>query len=326
MQQINQQLAQRRADSEAETRRRTAEVISRCPEIGEWMGARLRLLREGLAAMGQDGSDITQLPEKMALANGHIEALLLENGYPKDYLSPTYVCPHCHDQGLVGSPIQRTCTCVKEAYARMAAQSMGIPSRAEEAFEGFDASLFPETLLPQAGVTQRHLTVQNMEVCARFAEQFPHQDRKNLLLMGPSGLGKTFLMHAITKRVLDRGYNALMITAYQFLEIARRSYFAAWHSQEAMEEMEIILQTDLLLVDDLGSEPLMENITISQLFNLLNERERAGRSTVLSTNLTKPNLKSRYTERISSRLQDTRLWKVLLFDGADIRRQPAQRG
>lgn len=326
MQQIHQQLAKRRADSERQVAARTSEVVARCPEIGEWMNARVQLLRDSLSTLGRDMDAMANLPEKMEMANSRIAALLKENGFPADYLSPAYACPLCQDSGVVGSPVQRACSCVQNAYARLAAQSMGIPSRSEETFEGFSESMVPETVLEKAGLSQRQLTVYNKNVCARYAEQFPSPPTKNLLLMGPSGLGKTFLMHAITRRVLDRGYNALMITAYQFLDIARRAYFSFGYTDGASEEMDVVLHADLLLVDDLGSEPLMENITISQLFNLLNERERSGKSTVLSTNLTMNNVKSRYTERISSRLQDAREWTILRFDGDDIRKHAGRNG
>ena len=133
--------------------------------------------------------------------------------------------------------------------------------------------------------------------------------------MGQSGLGKTFLMHAIARRLLDRGFNVLMISAYRFLELARKAYFSA-----STELLSSLIETDVLLIDDLGSEPLMENITIVQLFNLINERQTAGRGTVLSTNLTAKELRERYTERITSRLLDPRQCGLLLFQGDDVRR------
>ncbi len=63
----------------------------------------------------------------------------------------------------------------------------------------------------------------------------------------------------------------------------------------------------------------MENITVTQLFNLLNERQNADLHTILSTNLNMTELKGRYTERITSRLLDNRRCKILKFIGADIR-------
>ena len=65
----------------------------------------------------------------------------------------------------------------------------------------------------------------------------------------------------------------------------------------------------------------MANITITQLFNLLNERQMAGQHTVISTNFTISALKERYTERIASRLLDGRDCMQLTFIGEDIRRR-----
>jgi DNA replication protein DnaC len=63
----------------------------------------------------------------------------------------------------------------------------------------------------------------------------------------------------------------------------------------------------------------MENITVTQLFNLLNERQSAGRHTVLSTNLNLEELRLRYTERIVSRLLDETRCRVVKFIGEDVR-------
>ena len=66
------------------------------------------------------------------------------------------------------------------------------------------------------------------------------------------------------------------------------------------------MNAEVLMIDDLGSEPLMQNVTVEQLFNLLNERQNKGLSTVISTNLEMSKFRERYTERIASRLRDSR--------------------
>ena len=76
----------------------------------------------------------------------------------------------------------------------------------------------------------------------------------------------------------------------------------------------------MLLLDDLGSEPLMQNVTIEQLFNLINERQARRLSTIVSTNLNTPEFKTRYTERIASRMTDARNCLVITLEGQDIRR------
>ena len=64
---------------------------------------------------------------------------------------------------------------------------------------------------------------------------------------------------------------------------------------------------------------MLENITVEQLFNLINERQNARLCTVLSTNLTLTELKTRYTERVLSRLLDKRNCLALHFLGEDVR-------
>ena len=91
----------------------------------------------------------------------------------------------------------------------------------------------------------------------------------------------------------------------------------AW--QGAKESMDALYETELLLIDDLGTEPLIENVTVEELFNLINERQNAGLCTVLSSNLTLNEIKARYTERIFSRLYDSNQCLKLQFLGRDIR-------
>ena len=57
-----------------------------------------------------------------------------------------------------------------------------------------------------------------------------------------------------------------------------------------------------------------------QIVALINERGRAGRATVVSTNLNPEQLRSRYGERIVSRLTDRANALILAFRGDDLRR------
>ena len=63
----------------------------------------------------------------------------------------------------------------------------------------------------------------------------------------------------------------------------------------------------------------MENITLEQLFQLMNVRRSRRLAMVFSTNLTMRELKARYTERIASRLLDSGLCRVVPLKGADVR-------
>lgn len=111
-----------------------------------------------------------------------------------------------------------------------------------------------------------------------------------------------------------RGVESLYVTAYDLLSRFRNVYFS--RTEEATEEF---FTVPLLLIDDLGMEPLMETVTVEQIYHLLNACLGAGLCTAVTTNLSRPELKDRYTERVTSRLLDTRTGKAIPFLGKDIR-------
>ena len=306
---------QQRMRNDQENQRRSAEVTAKCPEIAQLMDERQSMIFAGLRGILDGRVQGDELPQRMDVMNTRIAQLLRQQGYAEDYLEPVYRCPKCKDTGYVGEPVKEMCDCLRSAFYARLYQQVGLGEKARQTFETFDLTVFPDKKVEGQPFTQRQLMAIIREHCQSWADQYPKASASDMLLMGPSGLGKTFLMHAMAKRLLDRGFNVLMMSAYRFLDVARKAYFSG-----QMGELDSLMEADVLLLDDLGSEPLMENITIVQLFNLINERRNAGRGTVISTNLNENDLKMRYTERIASRLTDKRQCTQVVFMGDDIRR------
>lgn len=101
-----------------------------------------------------------------------------------------------------------------------------------------------------------------------YAQNFPDNSKRNLLLYGPSGLGKTYLLNCIARRVLDRGFSVLKVTAYRMLEGMRNAHMG----EDDQGELRMMMECELLLIDDLGTEPLLRNVSLEYLFTLFNER------------------------------------------------------
>ena len=239
--------------------------------------------------------------------------LLKEAGYPEDYLAPCYRCARCRDTGYVGETVREECGCVRERYQAKLRQAIGLNTDGRETFECFNPEVFPDRAVSGSRLSQRQAMNEIRMLCEQWADAWPAQHPRDVVLSGKAGLGKTFLLHCMANRLLERGAHVLLISAYSFLETARKSYF------ENDGRMEEILAAEVLLLDDLGSEPLMQNITAEQLFYLINERQSRNRPTVISTNLNKEELRMRYTERIVSRLTDQRHVLYLPLEGRDIR-------
>lgn len=316
LQELHAEYEQRQMANQREEAARRKQAEAACPEIGQVLDARQNLIFGALRGILEGKAAAEDIPAKMDVLNKRLTSLLRQHGFDEKYLDPVCKCPICRDTGYVGEPIREKCECFNQAfYARMY-QRMGLSdSTAAQSFAAFDLSVFSAGKLPGKSYSQRELMNVIRKTCEAYAEKYPAVPVKNMLLMGQSGLGKTFLMHAMTKALLSRGVNVLILGAYKFLEIARRAYLNG-----SSEEMEPLLNADVLMIDDMGVEPLMENITIPQWFNLINERQLQGKGTVISTNLMEDELRRRYTERIASRLMNNAQCKLIQFAGEDIRR------
>ena len=295
---------------------RRMEVSRKIPEVIQLMDQRQQLISEGIMGLLRGAGAVESAPEKMELLTGRIRSLLKANGLPEDYLDPIYRCKICRDKGYAGEPVREMCSCLRTRFYQRLYQAIRLDASQTQTFEDFDLTLFPDTPLPGKQYSQRRLMDRIRQKCLDWTEKCPHAQPRDLLLMGQSGLGKTYLMHAMARRLLERGQNVLLVSAYSFLDTARRAYFT-----QKPDELSDIIHADVLMIDDMGSEPLMENITIVQWFNLIDQRQRLNLPTVISTNLQQNELRERYTERIASRLTDQHQCQLLLFLGEDVRRK-----
>lgn len=81
-----------------------------------------------------------------------------------------------------------------------------------------------------------------------------------------------------------------------------------------------VLETDLLIIDDLGTESL-NSMKLSELFTILNTRilnlNHKTTKTIISTNLNMNDIFNSYEERIGSRLVG--YYDIYCFFGEDLR-------
>ena len=311
-----EEYAAQRAANEADLRERTDAAFAKIPEI-----ARLRAENAGLALEAMRGILAGHEPDqRAALAesmrkrgqanNARIRALLQEGGFPSDQLEPRCRCEKCKDTGYVGDAPARFCECF-EARLRLRQHEDGSMAGVEEQnFQTFDEARIP------AENGQREFMLSTRKMCEEYADDFPNTKIRNLLFTGSGGLGKTFLLNCVFERVTSRGGSAVRITAFRMFEAMRQQHVG---NDEDFAGFASLIDAPLLLIDDLGTEPMMRNITVEYLFTLLNERGAAKRHTVIATNLTPVQLKERYGERVASRLLDRSNCWTIQFAGRDLR-------
>ena len=116
MQALQQEYEQQRLKNSQEEMRRRQEVITRCPEIGQYLAERQNLIFGGVRGILNGKAAADDLPARMDVMNKRIADLLRQSGFPADYLDPVYRCKQCRDTGYVGEPIREMCPCLRSAF------------------------------------------------------------------------------------------------------------------------------------------------------------------------------------------------------------------
>lgn len=267
-----------------------------------------------LAIMG-DTDAIQRLKQaNIDLSMKKTEALVA-HGYAADYLSPRYECPDCQDTGYIGN---EKCHCFKQAIVDLVYSQSNIKSMLEkENFQTYSLDYFSnDEVDPLSRMTPRTNAQRVLKAAHMFIDTFDSSYR-NILLYGNTGVGKTFLANCIAKELLDQGHTIIYLTSFQLFNILEKQAFQRdEEGQEADNQLDYILDCDLLIIDDLGTE-LSNSFTNTKLFLVINERHLRAKSTIISTNLPIESIKTNYSERIYSRI--TSDYMCLKLFGDDIR-------
>lgn len=308
-----------REENNAEKARRERLVYARIPEI---LDIDMKLRRQMAELMGlildrsaDAPAKIKALEDKNLALQARRAELLVENGYPMDYLDEIYNCKKCRDTGVsYGQP----CSCIDIYYNKALTEELGTLMRTgSESFERFDLTLYPTDYAPELKATKREYMQAVFDTCKKYAANFS-KTSPNLLFSGGTGLGKTYLSACIARVCADRGFSVCYDTASAALEAFETSKFSrdAEAAEAAAVRVKRMLDCDLMILDDLGTE-MITQMSVSALYTLINTRLVNKKPTIISTNLTKDELPKKYTPQISSRILGEFL--VLPFVGNDIR-------
>ncbi|MDP2892262.1 MAG: ATP-binding protein [Bacillota bacterium] len=296
-----------------ELQKRIDHAFSLYPRLAVLMREKESLLRSLPLAAARDEDDAVILSRIEELKSDILHELKA-HGLPDDYLNEKYDCKVCNDTGYVeAGGLKKRCRCL---INRLIEVSYGDepPDHFSHSFDNFDLSIFPE-FSKTDGFMQRNYMSDIKAKLQEFSDNFPKNSRPGLLLYGQTGLGKTYLLNCVRKRVLEKGYSVLRLTSFQLINELRDIHVSG------TRYLNDFLSPDLLVVDDLGTEPFYNNITREYLFTILNERMQLIKHFAFATNLDKDGLQKRYGERVLSRLFNAQYVSAYPLIGDDLRIQ-----
>lgn len=309
---VRQEFLDRRHLAAEESENRKIQLYRDIPALAE-MDRQIASVGSRVMAAALRGGDVenaveTMREENQALRKQRAE-LLSSHGYPADYTDIHYRCEKCGDTGFIGT---KMCSCMREELVLAGYESSGIGRLMQtQNFDSFSLEYYPAA--DRAGMEA------NLRTLRDFAARFDKRRGENYLLIGGTGLGKTHLSTSVARLVINGGFDVVYDTAQGVFSAFEAAQFG--RDEEAGEEK--YLRCELLIMDDLGTE-LTNNFTVSCLYNIINTRLNNNLSTIINTNLTHGELRTRYADRITSRLFGE--FRPLMFSGNDIRREKLKRG
>lgn len=183
-------------------------------------------------------------------------------------------CPLCGGSGWrqvsQGGAHQVTrCDCFLKAEAKHLLASSDIPAR----YANCDFGTYKTEASPTLEAAK--ITLE------KWADQYP-VSRTGLLVVGPSGVGKTHLCVAALKQLMRRGFHCRFCDYRELLKQIQNSYNPSVQATE-LQVLQPIFESEVLLLDDLGavkpSEWVWDTVSL-----VLNTRYNDNRTTIITSN------------------------------------------
>lgn len=307
-------------DNKYEQDRRIAEIYETIPAIQALDEA---LVSQAAACarkvLSGDPGARAGLKKELAQLRKQKQALLEAAGFPPDYLEMQYRCSDCQDTGYVDG---KRCHCFERTRLRLLyAQSNLEEVLRRENFDTFSYEFYDDTrTVPALQMTELAYIRMVVKRCQTFVRQFKEVGG-NLLFTGSTGVGKTFLTNCIARELIDQYLSVISLSAHDLMEVFSKHQFSYDTEEEIEDAYRYILECDMLIIDDLGTE--MNNTFVSsQLFYCINERINRQKGTIISTNLSMDMLRDAYSDRVTSRLMSH--YMTIPLYGGDIRMKKKQ--
>ncbi len=191
------------------------------------------------------------------------------------------VCTMCDDTGWKPAADGRVvkCDCRLRQRGATIEDAARIPRRyAKCSFENF------ATDIPDLTSTEHQSLHTARFRAGRFVEEYPN-DKMGLLFIGPTGTGKTHLGVAVIRLLMEmKGVSCLFVDYRELLREMRQSYNPQVRATE-LDVLRPVLETEVVLIDDLGSSATQSTWERDTVGYILNKRYSDERTTIITTYL-----------------------------------------
>ena len=256
-----------------------------------------------IAKLEVSGGDASAEKKKYNDNRQLIANILKSRGVDKSILRPKYTCVKCKDIGVVAG---KDCECLKKEMSFELIKASGINLDNFPKFSD-DFSMFEKADLVQSIYCKMK----------QYIDDISKTSIDTVLIMGNTGVGKTHLLGCMTRYAIEKNMLIKYATAFNFNQDMLKYHCAKLEEKEDL--LSPYLNSEILFIDDLGTENKINNVTNEYLYLVINERMQNHKKTVITTNLDFAQIQETYGERIFSRLMHKKQSVKINFVGDDLR-------
>lgn len=268
--------------------------------------AREKVLNFEIGKAKFDGRTTESFEKELNELNTQKQLILKDIGLTKEDITPNFQCKKCLDTGYIN---QNICTCASQIYNNILMQKCGVDLEKVPYLNEYDYKFFGDK-------EEIAYAKKCIDILKNYVNNFSHLAIKNVVFSGASGTGKTYMTKCLAKELLQKELTTLFVSAFDLNNMFLEEHLCVADQKTNLMDL---VDLDVLVIDDLGTEPMRRNVTKEYLLLLLNERLAKNKATIITTNLNPSQILDRYEERIFSRMLNKRSTLIVEFKGKNMR-------
>ncbi len=270
----------RREIAKENSRNRNREILSSHPLLADMIKEKKATELE-LARKKARREPLEEIENSLADINGKIAEYINNNSLN---FATKYACSVCKDEGyLDGQP----CQCLLDEYNSLLRQYASVSALPSTTFEDITSS---NTDNEEHSAINKLFSIMKNKVC----DNFQKCKWTNFIFSGASVTEKTSLSAAVSNALLNKNISVFYVTSFELINIFLDKHT---NKQTAMSKMfEYVNNCEMLIIDNLGFEPIYKNVTLEYLFSTLEKRLADKKKTMICSKLDAQSLINRYGE------------------------------
>lgn len=270
------------------------------PIFDELNNTKALLQYQYLSSKSKD--DLIKIQEKLDANKQAMFDYLQKKNIPTNTLNLQYDCQLCLDTGIYNG---KECPCVEKERIKIELSENTTLKNVPNSLKNIDFSYYKKD-------------AETKKKCAEYIHEMLDKDEYTFYIFrGKPGTAKTYFAKTALKEQLYKGFSVKAYSTVQFnKELLNYCYAPMNMKNEVWAEL---TNYDYILLDDLGVESILKNITIQYFIELLEDCITYNKKLIITTNLSLDDIFERYDDRVFSRLRDSSNSLIINFTGDDIR-------